>query len=399
MGVGISYMGTKRELAGAVADAIAECQEGPLLDVFAGMCSVAETVAPSRPVWTNDAQIFAYRVAAALFTSQHLPRGSQAVADRFHDRFSARLAALVDRFGPALAAEDALLSATTFDDFEGKRLLLATALKSVCAHPRVSRYELFARQYSDSFLGVKQCLEVDAIVGTLRDTLQNYEVSEEYSWLKIALGKTMLRVANSTGHFAQFLTPKLGNFRTFQRQRRRRVWQEWIEANDDLEPVGTPDWRRHNKAFNMDTLALIPQLKTNKMRPGVIYADPPYTNDQYSRFYHLLETLMLYDYPVTTGKGRYRENRFCTTFSLKAQATAAMDRLIRTSSVLGSDIILSYPTNGLVHDSGNDPLEILRSHYRDVRVCEMIGHDHSTFGASKGAAKSSVTEMIYMGRI
>ena len=30
----------------------------------------------------------------------------------------------------------------------------------------------------------------------------------------------------------------------------------------------------------------------------LIYIDPPYTNAHYSRFYHILETLVDYDYPI-----------------------------------------------------------------------------------------------------
>ena len=36
-------------------------------------------------------------------------------------------------------------------------------------------------------------------------------------------------------------------------------------------------------------------IRGMKQRPAIIYADPPYTDDQYSRFYHLYETALLYD--------------------------------------------------------------------------------------------------------
>jgi adenine-specific DNA-methyltransferase len=56
LGVSISYMGTKRDLAPAVCDVISHAQQGTMLDAFAGMCSVAERVATARQVWSNDAK-------------------------------------------------------------------------------------------------------------------------------------------------------------------------------------------------------------------------------------------------------------------------------------------------------------------------------------------------------
>lgn len=40
----ISYMGTKRPLAPLVADLASDCQPGPCLDLFAGMCAVGPGV-------------------------------------------------------------------------------------------------------------------------------------------------------------------------------------------------------------------------------------------------------------------------------------------------------------------------------------------------------------------
>ena len=396
MGVGISYMGTKRELAVAVADVVAGCKPGPVLDVFSGMCSVAETVAPTRQVWTNDVQVFAYQVAQALFLSSEYPLRSLAVADRYHGEFVDTFSKLSPHFQDVLDAEDEVVGAANIDELRAKRAKLTSALNSAVDAAKPEQEHLFSTQYADTFVGVRQALEIDAIVSAVRAV--DHPGGDCARWLMIALGRAMLRVSNSTGHFAQYLEPKEGNFRTFQRQRKRRIWREWLESNDDLEPVGSPSWRCQNRAFNEDSLILLPKLKASGDVPSVIYADPPYTNDQYSRYYHLLETLILYDYPPMSGKGRYRPNRFSTSFSLKAKAAHAMEQIVSSSAEIGADIVLSYPTNGLVHDAGVDPRSILARHYRNVEVCHALEHRHSTLGASKGASKALVTEMIYRGR-
>jgi adenine-specific DNA-methyltransferase len=73
MGVNISYMGTKVNLAPAVAEVIQHGRWGVLLDAFSGMCSVEEAVGTQRQVWNNDVQVFAAEVARAVFTSVDEP--------------------------------------------------------------------------------------------------------------------------------------------------------------------------------------------------------------------------------------------------------------------------------------------------------------------------------------
>ena len=90
MSVNISYMGTKRQLAPAVASVIKGAQPGILFDAFSGMCTVGEEVGVSRPVWTNDTQLFAAEVGAALFTSQSIPPQAGEISDKLYSEFQTR---------------------------------------------------------------------------------------------------------------------------------------------------------------------------------------------------------------------------------------------------------------------------------------------------------------------
>jgi len=83
-----------------------------------------------------------------------------------------------------------------------------------------------------------------------------------------------------------------------------------------------------------------------------IYADPPYTRDHYSRFYHVLETICLNDYPTVSknkakgkinfSKGIYRESRHQSEFCIRSQAPKAFDDLFRLSREKDKVLILSY---------------------------------------------------------
>ena len=85
-------------------------------------------------------------------------------------------------------------------------------------------------------------------------------------------------------------------------------------------------------------------------------------------------------------------------FTRPQECVQALDRLIAAVKATGADMVLSYPTNGLVYEAGGDPTLLLKKHFRSVERGDALPHIHSTFGASKGAAKSMVTEHIYLGR-
>jgi adenine-specific DNA-methyltransferase len=399
MPVNITYMGTKKDLAPLVAQVIRQCQQGILLDAFAGMCSVAEQVGVARQIWTNDIQVFASEVGAALFASRDEPLGPLTTADIHFDAFERHRSRLAKRYAALVDAEDAVLECGSFSAFTRCRGRLS---RLVTAHQQFARCrdrELFTTTYPDTYFGVRQAIEADAIIAAIATNRRLARTTDDHKrWFTIALGRALLKIANSTGHFAQFLSPKSYSYERFLRQRRRSLWTEWLFSVGELQPVGTADWRKHNRSFNEDSLALLPTLATAKHRPALIYADPPYTDDQYSRFYHIFETLMLYDYPTVFGAGRYRSRRYQTPFSQKAQAVPAFDRLARSAATTGADFVLSYPSNGLIHQAGSDPKDILRRHFRTVERCHSIPYSHSTFGASKGAAQSKVTELIYLAR-
>lgn len=395
--VNISYMGTKRELAPVVANVIRLAQEGIFLDVFSGMCSVGEQVGATRQVWCNDIQVFSAEVANALFTSHDEPPQLIFIAETIYPNFEKHQQLLTSYFRQSIEAEQLLVDSGSFEEFLQHQKHLANLLATEIATTPANRDNLFCLGYSNNYFGIQQAIEIDAIFKSISLATISHTISvDQRRWLLIALGRSLLRVANTTGHFAQYLKPKEATYKKYLRLRRRVIWEEWLSSTGELNPVGHVKWRKKNKCFNEDSLELIPKLGKMKQRPAVVYADPPYTDDQYSRFYHLLETLILYDYPTLSGIGLYRGNRFTTPFSLKSKVVSSFDSLVEGVAAIGADLVLSYPTNGLLYKTEVSPLTILRKHYKKVEICYSENHEHSTFGASKGNAKSPVTEVIYL---
>jgi adenine-specific DNA-methyltransferase len=399
MGVGISYMGTKQGLAPLVKQVIDQAKPGILLDAFSGMCSVGEEVGASRQVWANDAQLFASEVARALFASDDEPPNSTWVADQHHKVYGSQCRKTSSYFSKSLECERELLEASNFETFLALKNRLMTILSMEAAAAPGRAYNLFSTIYADTYLGVAQAIEVDSIIFSINEAESLRVITgDQRRWLMISLGRALLKLSTSTGHFAQFLTAKSHNYERFVRQRKRKVWMDWIASIGEMIVVGSIKWRKGNRVFNEDSVALLRRLKKNKIRPSVIYADPPYTDDQYSRFYHLLETLMLYDYPEVTGMARYRSGRFRTDFSLRGQAVEAFESLVSSAATLGADFVLSYPSNGLLYSLGSSPSGIMKKYFRKVQCSIEIDHMHSTFGASKGAANACVREQIFWAK-
>lgn len=74
----------------------------------------------------------------------------------------------------------------------------------------------------------------------------------------------------------------------------------------------------------------------------LVYADPPYCFVHYSRFYHVMETVVRYDYPKVRYKGRYRTDRYQSEYCIKTQVENAFSQMFEGIRTKKSDMILSY---------------------------------------------------------
>jgi len=389
-------MGTKRQLADFVRGVVELSPPGPLLDVFAGMCAVGTAVAPFRQIWTNDLQHFAHAVSLAHFCSKSQPLSRIDAVAATMKTYSSHMSDHCAIAASRLTAEDNALSdensnalAHIYDQW-----LAEPALQLPEGSERRSS-SLFRDTFAGSYFGLSQAIEIDAIRESIDDALASTAIDcDQHRWLILALGVAISKTSTSTGHFAQPLTPKPHNIKRFAKQRRASVRSEWLKAIQGLAPIGTRHWRSNNKAFRDDAVKTLSTLDSTSV-PAVVYADPPYTNDQYSRYYHLYDTLVLYDYPDAQGKGRYRSDRAISSFSLATQVEKSLEELIGKCASLGSDLILSYPLDGLLKNSREVIPELAQRYFGRQPAVYEIAHKHSTMGGSKGAGKRDVTEVIY----
>jgi adenine-specific DNA-methyltransferase len=390
-------MGTKRHLAHHVRQLANDCPRGPLLDGFAGMCAVGRSLARDRHVWSNDLQAFAHSVATAQFCSEREKVDVDRLTSGIKPLFDRNLRLCRAAFAEALDAEASTLStrevALAEEDFERST---AAARELSARHVSLPVYSLMAARYGGSYFGHLQASEGDSIRYGLDLLLKKGEIDRDtHRWCVIGLCAAMSKVSTTTGHFAQPLRPKPGNFAKHLSQRSRSVWHEWVALLPTLRASGSRAWRRKNKAFNGDTVNLLKDLQGQEDRPAVIYADPPYTKDQYSRYYHVLETITLYDFPDCHGAGLYRSARAGSAFSQSSQVEEALDQLVEGTRKLSAALILSYPAEGLLPNSTTVIPRMMFEHFRTYPDIVEIDYQHSTMGASKGRGKHDVKEILY----
>jgi len=406
--VTFTYMGTKKPIVGQVADVVRSAKAGPFLDLFAGISSVGEAVAPGRQIWCNDIQNFAVTVASAKFMSRAGPEIDATVLSSILEHANANRAKLMPLVGDWLLEEAECLHVgqiRKLKDLSSRQLTSVVSRRhqqlrvTARAFPHRQPHCLFSISYVGGYFGSKQALDIDCLKYAIDRLLSSKTISrDQHRWYVLALCKAMFAVANTTGHFAQYLEIKSTTLTRFLAKRKRDVLTEWIGAIRDLEPAGTAEWRRGNKVFKGEASRLLHRLKRSNTKPSVIYADPPYTTDQYSRYYHLLETLIAYDYPELQGKGQYRPGRFVSEFSLQSRVIPAFEGLISKAADLGSDLILNYPESGLLVDTKQSLLRLLRKYFQQAEVAANIPHQHSTLGASNGIERSPVTELVFYAR-
>ena len=398
----IRYMGTKRHVAHRVRRLAEEvCPDGKVVDLFSGMGCVAEGLAGFRSVVTNDALGFTAVLARARFMGTQRSMTAAEAVHRLRDPYRKQFDYLLRLHRDRIKEEDRAL--------DGDRAALVDYMGSarhVGNDPGVARqasmaavvegpahYCMATLYFSAGYFGLRQALQVDALRYAI-DSLD--QVAADIDWLLGAWLASAATVLNAPGHTAQYLKPNTeAATARIRRYWRRNVWAEFQNRLVDLKPVGSPDWRHSNRSEIADAVLLLASGRLADV--GLVYADPPYTKDQYSRYYHVYETLVRYDFPGSLGEGRTRPEaqRFSTGFSLKSQVVDTFARMFDAVNRLDVPLILSYPSQGLLADAHATVAEVAAGRLRITKT-QSFPAEHSTLGASQGSKTKLATENLYV---
>lgn len=140
--------------------------------------------------------------------------------------------------------------------------------------------DLAENYFSKNFGGKYFSKNSAKIIGFIRENLEENKsnlTEREYFILLASLLYTIDKIANTVGHYDAYF---------------KKDFIEDIFFMRPIDPVEIKDV----SIFQEDANLLAKRIQTD-----IIYIDPPYNSRQYSRFYHVLETLVKWDKPILHG--------------------------------------------------------------------------------------------------
>ncbi|CAK2091703.1 adenine-specific DNA-methyltransferase [Vibrio crassostreae] len=209
------------------------------------------------------------------------------------------------------------------------------------------RWDLFLSYYRNTYFGVKQCAEIDFLREISEDLAGNVKTH-----LIASVISSLTYCVSSTTHLAQYLKPSSDkNARNLLNRRNSSIINLVIKRLNKLLEISHSEG---GLVYNLDFRDAIENIGLDSNT--ILYADPPYFKEHYSRYYHVLDTFVLYDYPKltfnsrigSTTVGRYRDDRLVSDFGKKKLVRKAFSDLIDTCSIYGNKLAISYACSSLV---------------------------------------------------
>jgi len=269
------------------------------------------------------------------------------------------------------------------NDIQYYSFVIANALlkktKYLKSHEVKEMYKKFSEKpltkivdiYADTYFSKTQCESIDK----LRSFINLLSGRTKYISLT-ALMNAMCKAQSTSGHFAQYLpkeNPRVSSLRSMDIE---KLYFEKLSELDSLEIA-----IYENETFNDNVSSFL--SSTDNKNVVCYYLDPPYTSDQYSRFYHLLDSVCKYDeISVDETKARYRTDRFKSDFCYKSTAGKAFEEIIQSCSNKKANLVISYSNKAVLPEEVI--IDLCKRHYNSVEKLE-IDFTHSSQG--KGVKK------------
>ncbi|MGO8905529.1 MAG: DNA adenine methylase [Solirubrobacteraceae bacterium] len=369
----MKYMGSKRwmlsnGLGTLLVDRSANAER--FVDLFSGTAAVSWHVAHRQqaPVLAIDLQSYSSVLA-------------RAVLDRTQELRSPRTVSNWIERAEARSQDSALWTAA-----EGVSSGQLSARKVLAARALCKRAEgVVTSSYGGYYFSPKQAIMIDS----LRETLPRREPGRTLSLATLIWAIT--RCVASPGHTAQPFQPTPTALPFIADAWERDV----VQAVSEVFPMIAA------RKANVRGEAMVDDAKhiaESVIAAGdLVFVDPPYSAAQYSRFYHVLETVAKGDCGDVSGEGRYppSSERPRSLYSLRSRAPQELADLLDALGHTGCEVVMTFPqqqcSNGL---SGEAVIDLAKQWF-EVDVSSVVMH-HSTLGGNnmRRAARRSSRELI-----
>ena len=366
----IQYLGSKTRVVDTI---VSECKRlytpgEYVVDLFSGSSIVSQSLYKNgMHVIANDVMSFSSDIATCML-NQARKTTSVSLIENFIENLGGLSASKYQNdFVDLIDREQLLLSEQNLRGLKFLYERLSQVGNDNVTNPHVEyirnhygisaidNIPLFANYYSGTYFGIKQSLDIDVLRNKIEHEWQESKDLWVYKVLLTALYNTCSIIVHSAGkHFAQPIgidddnETKITNVRLFENRSYDVI--EVFKSCVISILQSTASFVSEGRSFALNEDICTSEFK-NAIAPkkvSVIYADPPYTAQQYSRFYHIPEVLHSYVYPklqIFRGKhtqGIYPDDKYKSPFCSKTKAKRAFESIFALTSEHQSHLIVSY---------------------------------------------------------
>ena len=392
----LNYLGSKLRLLDFIEENVRKVtfEDAGICDLFAGSGCVSYKLSRSFPVVACDIQHYSKVICDALLNPSTLTKETAKV---FASPIKTDKSLLLDAIIPLIEIEEnairdkdlelltdivehGSLEVFNLEKSESKIALIQSQVNDKLRKDGLMGKEsLISRYYGGVYFSYRQAVQIDVIM----DAIRRYPNVTDKNVLLSALLSTVSDIACTVGkHFAQPIKARdsKGNIKKLVYNKAVKdktidvfvLFEEWVNKYVSLQKG-----HHQNTVLQGDYMECLRMLPDNVK---TVYADPPYTRDHYSRFYHVLETIALDDVPeISTVKihgsthvsnGIYRKDRHQSPFCIRSKAPKAFKEMFRVISASNRNLLLSY--------SPYD--ETKESHPRVVTINQLMSWASEYFG-------------------
>tara|TARA_Y100000389_G_scaffold174950_1_gene185304 strand:+ start:221 stop:1213 length:993 start_codon:yes stop_codon:yes gene_type:complete len=199
-------------------------------------------------------------------------------------------------------------------------------------------------------------------IGYIREEIENKEYGLNKKEKAIAIASLL--------YSADKIALTVGHYEVFHRQQK--------ENKPFVYQMIKPYLNKNVEIYRENSNELVKKIKGD-----VFYIDPPYNSRQYSRFYHVLETITKWDKPKLEGVAMKPPTENVSEYS-KTKAPEAFEDLI--SNINSKLIVVSYNNTYKPKSSSSKnkiQLDEIETVLKDKGKTEIISSDHKFFTSGK----------------
>ncbi len=416
------YMGSQKAILPFIAGELEELTDPGdiIVDLMAGTHTIGYALKNRCRIVANDIQRYSLVIGHTLLNYVPKPRFDGMALSHFKRYYTVNMRHLEELFSSGMRIEQSILSTqasrrpswTVYRDFcEGYPyfmrpeqpedwseddlvLFRPQRVEAYRTLNKLEPYNLFSLYYPNTYLGVRQCAEIDSLRYAIDKLCDEWIPDHEEAGydgfglrclLLSALIAVLSRVNPGPGHWAAYPRVSQKNRDYLITQRRIPLMSLFLKKVSEFEQTLAAQSSSHSPHIisTEDYIGFMQEVHEYIRQARVVYLDPPYSQGHYSRFYHLIETLVLYDYPEISYAGRYRTDRHQSPFAHKEKVAGAIGKVCEAALHARTTLVISYSKGGIVPDE-KAFIKILSGYYSRKKIkVKRLSSEHSKLGQAK----------------